>query len=272
MASPIGLKVVEPIENTFGFNSDERPQHVEEMLGHLQSVVPLDMPQYEPITAVFFRVMNGLHFIKGPPGTDKSVVYAYIAIDCAMCAFKVLMVAPSNPAVEALLDKILDFIPRLATADTPPHVPVRVVHYQTPATTRESMLEDFEKHVSMFQEVLDNVQQRNPQESCGMSAYTKDKISKDVIEHLGDDVIDHTHISRIIQRQRNGSRLSKPEQEEFIKLMTKLERVVTSTANIVYTTANNCASEPIGRLPPNVVLIDKFGQGLEPDMLLLMEH
>lgn len=54
----------------------------------------------------------GFYLIKGPPGTGKSTVIINIISELLLqlnCSYSILLTAPSNAAVDALILKIMDF-------------------------------------------------------------------------------------------------------------------------------------------------------------------
>ena len=195
--------------------------------------IELNQSQEKAIKNCF---MHKLTLIKGPPGTGKSTVLAFLAYHLLKLRKssndKIFIGAPSNRAVDNisfLLQKLgLKFI--------------RVLSLE------KEMTEDVDKTYSLedlIKEKIEKEVEKNP------------KLKK---------------IKELWEKRAKYGLLKNDDYEKYKKLIEEYQDQILNPSPIILSTINNSADSRISHYKFPIVIIDEATQALEPDCLLPLYH
>lgn len=254
-------------KSPFYFELDARsvselpPDLQNERIEYIRKKFGLDKSQSRAVQMSVFKVVGGIHLVKGPPGNGKTRTTLVMLLILASLGMKVLISAGSNQAVDTIL---LAFHSALKSDERLQGWCGMYCRFQTPAyqlavlrrASKAKRLEQKKDHKSSIQDELADCQIEALVVKKAMDFYYEQPEAKQLL-----DLLD-------LDREKV---LSKDETITLRSSYEKLVRRVVGRCKVVATILNASGDENLRyEFKPYALLCDEAGQCLEGDSMIPM--
>ncbi|KAJ5556242.1 hypothetical protein N7494_000157 [Penicillium frequentans] len=243
------------------------PQQLERV-DYILNKYPLDPSQKSAVDKALFRVVAGIHLIKGPPGSGKTRSILVMTLILASLGLRVLICGGSNTAVDNLLHTF-----HLALKEDArlrgwcgSYCRFRISAYQMAALRRASLeghLKELRGPISPVEADIQECQIESLVVQRAKELYSAQPKSK--VEKQAKKLID------MLDEDRRRA-LGHDETKALVKCYEDVLALIIGKCKVVATTLNSAGEEAlrISKFEPFALLCDEAGQCLEADTMIAM--